>query len=204
MNSLFSLLLLKLCDPYGCVLNSVFFWLYTLAWEEGRILISFLFYCKVISLQLIKINGKKKMILFIDFLAVLGLPCCVDFSVVVVQGLLIMGASPLVEQRLQGAQASAVVAHGLSCSSACRNPPDLGSNPLFLWILYHWAATEAPCPPHFYPNLPLNLLRLDKQLGYLACLQLENLAVLPVEGVQCGIHLVFCKWLMFGFPCVPW
>jgi len=35
VNSLFSMLLLEICDPNGCVLNSVFFLLYILAWEEG-------------------------------------------------------------------------------------------------------------------------------------------------------------------------
>ena len=63
-----------------------------------------------------------KIILLIDFVAVLGLPCCVDFSLVAAQGLLIVVVPPLMEHGIQGAQASAVVARGCSCSSACRIP----------------------------------------------------------------------------------
>ena len=40
VNSFFSMLILEICDPNGCVLNSVFFLLYALAWEEGRIVSS--------------------------------------------------------------------------------------------------------------------------------------------------------------------
>ena len=42
-----------------------------------------------------------KIILCIDFLAVLGLPCCVDFSPVAAQGLLVVVVPPLVEHGLQ-------------------------------------------------------------------------------------------------------
>ena len=81
-----------------------------------------------------------KIILCIDFLAVLGLPCCVDFSPVAAQGLLAVVVPPLVEHGLQGAQASAVVAHGLSCSSACRVLQTRDRTLVLCidrWILYH-------------------------------------------------------------------
>ena len=98
------------------------------------------------------------------FSTVLGLSCCVGFSIVVasggysqfvVQGLLIAVASLVVEQGLQGAGASEVEAHGLSgfhswaldytlnslahrlsCSVAGRIFLDQGWNP---WVL-HWQA----------------------------------------------------------------
>ena len=88
-----------------------------------------------------------KIILLIDFLAVLGLPCCVDFSPVAVQGLLVVVVPPLVERGLQGAQASAVVAHRLSCSLACRILQTRDRTLVLCidrWILYHWATREAP------------------------------------------------------------
>ena len=61
------------------------------------------------------INSFKKIILFI--LAVLGLHCCVGFYLVAasgVHGLLNVGASLVSEHGFQGAQASVVVACGLS------------------------------------------------------------------------------------------
>lgn len=49
---LFSVLPLKVCDPYGSVPNLVFFLLYTLAWERGRVPILF------ISVQTLFLNCK--------------------------------------------------------------------------------------------------------------------------------------------------
>ena len=47
------------------------------------------------------------------YLAVLGLPCCIGFSLVAVHGLLIVAASILVEQGLLSICTSAVAAPGL-------------------------------------------------------------------------------------------
>ena len=72
-----------------------------------------------------------KIYLFIYlFIAVLGLHCCIDFSLVVVVasrgyslvalcGLLIVVASLVAEHRLQFTQASVVVVHGLSSCNFC-------------------------------------------------------------------------------------
>ena len=70
---------------------------------------------------------KKLFTYLILFLAVLGLHCCMGFSLVVksrgyslvvVHGLLIVRASLVAEHGLQGAWASVTAAHGLSsCSS---------------------------------------------------------------------------------------
>ena len=52
----------------------------------------------------------------------------------VVQGLLIVGASLDAEHGLLSLQASVVVVHGLSCPAACGIFPDQGLNPYSL----HW------------------------------------------------------------------
>ena len=73
-------------------------------------------------------------------LAVLGLHCCMDFSLVAELGplfiaawsLLIVVASPVAKQRLRGAGASEVVACGIF--------PDQGSNPCLL----HWQVDSFP------------------------------------------------------------
>ena len=49
----------------------------------------------------------------IIFLAMLGLCCFMDFSLVVASGLLMVGTSFVAEHRLSGTQASAVEAPGL-------------------------------------------------------------------------------------------
>ena len=53
---------------------------------------------------------------------------------IAVHGLLIVVASLVAEHQALGAQASVVVAHGLSCSVACVIFLDQGSNPCAL----HW------------------------------------------------------------------
>ena len=77
------------------------------------------------------------------FLAVLDLRCCVCFSLVVAgprsscgARLLIPVASLTAEHRLQGAWASVVVAHVLSCTRACGVFLVQGLN---LYLL-HWQA----------------------------------------------------------------
>ena len=82
----------------------------------------------------------------VNFLAVLGLRRCADFSPIAASGArgLLLAVAPLVaEQGLQGLRASVVwarglvvLAHGLSCSAARGISPDRGSN-LCLW---HWQA----------------------------------------------------------------
>ena len=66
--------------------------------------------------------------LFISFLAVLGLCCCMqpfsscskrEFIFIVVHGLLIAMASLVAVHGFWGIWASVVVVHGLSCSKAC-------------------------------------------------------------------------------------
>ena len=52
------------------------------------------------------------------FLAVLGLHCCMGFSLVALHRLLITVTSPVAEHGLSGTRVSAVAAHGLkSCDS---------------------------------------------------------------------------------------
>ena len=100
--------------------------------------------------------------LFINlFLAVLGLHCCVDFSLVVVNRgyfpvvvcRLLTVVTSLVEQGLEAAQASVIVVHGLSCSEACGIFPDQGSNPCLL----HW---QVDCLPLNYQQSPVRLFIL--------------------------------------------
>ena len=90
-------------------------------------------------------------IFFHSLLAVLGLCCCLSFSLDVVPGLLVSVASLAAEHGLQHtgsvvaapklqSAGSVVVAHGLSCSTACGIFPDEGSNP---WLL-HWQADSSP------------------------------------------------------------
>ena len=102
------------------------------------------------------------LLLFYLFLAVLGLCCCIGFSLVVasrgcslvtVQRLLSAVASLAAEPRFQGAQfqfsscgswslehSSIVGVHGLSCSEACGIFLDQGSNPCLL----HWQVDSLP------------------------------------------------------------
>ena len=94
-----------------------------LHWQEGCHLLVFFFFLFL------------KIYLF---LAVLGLHCCVGFSLVpgatlvAMRGLLIAMVSLAAE--LWGERASIVVAHGLSCSLVCGIFPDQGSNLcLLLW-----------------------------------------------------------------------
>ena len=82
--------------------------------------------------------------LFIYLLAALGLRCCAQaFSSCGERGLLHCGAQAshcggpsCCRAWALGAQASVVVAHGLSCSTACGIVPDQGLNPCPL----HWQA----------------------------------------------------------------
>ena len=85
------------------------------------------------------LSGVSFFKLFIYLLAVLGLHCCAGFSLVVVCGLLIAVASPVVEQGLKGT-GSIVVVHGFSCSTACGILPDRGLNPCLL----HWQVDSLP------------------------------------------------------------
>ena len=61
----------------------------------------------------------------------LGLHCCMGFSLVALSGVhgFFIAVASLVEHGLQGAQASVVVAHGLSCPAARGIFPHQGSNP---------------------------------------------------------------------------
>ena len=117
------------------------------------------------------------------FLALLGLHCCVAFSLVVVsrgsslvsvRELLIAVASLVAQHRLQGAWASAavtprlwstastVVMHGLSCSEACGNFMDQGSNQCLL----HWQANSLPLSHKGIPNLSI---LIDRKLLSWSC-----------------------------------
>ena len=110
------------------------------------------------------------------FLAMLGLPCCGDFSLVVVSGCyslvvrgpLIAVASLVVGHGLQGVQASVlqayglqsmgsvVVAHGLSYSQACGILLDQGLNLCFLYLQapsLPLSCQGGPGPPSSKPNL---------------------------------------------------
>ena len=99
---------------------------------------------------------------FLFFLAALGLCCFTGFSLVVASGgcsLVVVCGLLIVEHRLQGAEASMAVAHGLSsvapglqctrsvvvlqelsCSMACGIFPDQGSKPCLLL----WQANSVP------------------------------------------------------------
>ena len=115
-------------------------------------------------------------------MSVLGLHCCLGFSLAVVNrgyflvavhGLLIAVASPDAEHRLSGMGASVVgapglwsagsivVTHGLSCSTASGIFPDRGLNPCLL----HWQVGSLPLSHHgsplqlffksdYFPTLP--------------------------------------------------
>ena len=61
-------------------------------------------------------------------------------SLVALCGLPTVVASPAAEHGLQGAQASVVVAHRLSCSTACKIFLDQGSSPCPL----HWQVDSYP------------------------------------------------------------
>ena len=113
------------------------------------------------------------LINFCLFLAVLGLHCCAGFSLVVasrgcslvlVCRLLIAVAFLFAEHGLQGAPASVVVAHRLSCSVACGIFPDRGSNPCLLhWQVYSLLPSHQGSPLKFsqyFPNVFFALLNL--------------------------------------------
>ena len=98
--------------------------------------------------------------MYLLFLAVLGLGCCVGFSLVAVSrgyslvehGLLIVVASLVAEHRLQGVQASAVVARGLSSCGiwaqllyGMQDLPGSGIKPIPCTgrqILNHWTTRD--------------------------------------------------------------
>ena len=107
------------------------------------------------------------------FTAVLGLHCCAGFSLVVasrgcslilVCRLLNAVAFLVAEHGLQGAPASVVVAHRLSCSVACGILPDQGSNPCLLhWQVYSLPPSHQGSPLNFsqyFPNVFFALLNL--------------------------------------------
>ena len=73
-------------------------------------------------------------------MAVLGLSCCVDFSL---QGL------PLLESMGPRHTGSAAVVHWLGCSIACGIFPNQGSNPCVL----HWQAFSSPQSQQGSPDL---------------------------------------------------
>ena len=101
-----------------------------------------------------------KKYLFISVLAVLGPCCCVGFSPVAVNGVLIAVASFVAEHGFKGAQVSVVVVlglqstcsivvvHGLSYFEACGIFPDQGLNPYLL----HWQADSLPLSHQGSPN----------------------------------------------------
>ena len=82
----------------------------------------------------------------IIILAMLGLRCCVGFSIVMVHGLLIVEASRVTEHRLSGHgpqlqhMGSLVAACELRCSVTHGIFPDEGSN----LCLLHWQADSSP------------------------------------------------------------
>ena len=108
------------------------------------------------------------------FLAVLGLLCCVGFSLVVksgdhclvaVGGLLIAVASLVAELRLQARGLNSCglralhcrlsnVVQGLSCPAACGIFLDQGSNPCPL----HWQADSYPLYHQVSPRCPLSMV----------------------------------------------
>ena len=122
-------------------------------------------------------------IILFYFLALLGLHCCVAFSLVAVsrgsslvsvRELLIAVAALAAEHRLQGMWTSAVVTpglwstaltvvtHRLSCCKACGNFLDQGSNQCLL----HWKANSLPLSHKGSPNLSI---LTDKKLLSRSC-----------------------------------
>ena len=119
-------------------------------------------------------------------LAVLGVRCCVGFSLVAaswgyfyvaVCGLLIVVASPVAEYSLQGIQdsivvlpglqstSSAVAVHRLSCSVACGLFLDQGSNPCLL----HWQADSLSLIHEGRPQWVLKWLHGRQELVKIMC-----------------------------------
>ena len=102
--------------------------------------------------------------LFIYFVAALGLHCCARASHC--DGFSCCGARAL------GAQASVVVARGLSCSAACGIFPDQGSTPCPLFWqedLNHWTAREVP-PCWFYIKaVMVGISKLSRDAFWTAC-----------------------------------
>ena len=124
-------------------------------------------------------------ILFILFLAVLGLCCSVQsFSscgergplFVAVHGLLVAVASLDVEHRLQGA-GSVAVAHGPSCSAACGILPDQGSNPCPLH-------RQADSQPLHHEGSPMDILKHTHNIKSTKIFKFET--------------------KFYGSPCVPY
>ena len=70
------------------------------------------------------------------------------YSLAVVCGLLMVVASPVAEQGLQGVRASVVVVHWLSCSAACGIFLDQGLNTHLL----HWQVDSLPLNQQGRPN----------------------------------------------------
>ena len=94
--------------------------------------------------------------IYLLFLAVLGLHCCVGSFLLVVRGLLIAVASRCEAQALGtwafsgcGTQAQWLWAHGLSCSMAYGIFPHQGSNPCFLY----WQVDSLPLSHLGSPNI---------------------------------------------------
>ena len=75
------------------------------------------------------------------------------YSLAVVCGLLVVVASPVAEQGLQGVRASVVVVHRLSCSAACGIFLDQGSN----LCLLHWQEDSLPLNDQGSPVLKVAL-----------------------------------------------
>ena len=91
-----------------------------------------------------------KCYIFILFLAMLGLCCCVGLSLVAVCGLLIVMASLAAAPRLLST-GSVVVAHGLSCSTSCGIFLDQTLNQCLL----HWQADSLSMSQQGSPSGPL-------------------------------------------------
>ena len=157
--------------------------------------------------------------------AVLGLCCSAGFSLIMesegyspvsVCRLLIAVAFLVAKHGLQSMQASVVVAHGLSCSTACAIFPDQGSNPCPL----HWQADSLLLShqgnPHLYNNINAtyyskvwissNLFNESPILGYLISvllllklLFLQLFLYLPLYFLELNSQKSNCYALMYIF-----
>ena len=114
--------------------------------------LQFILFQLVLHLSFLKTFPKVFFLAMYLFLAVLGVPCCVDFSLVVASGgySLVVVCGLLLWQLLLWSMGSrtpglystgsTAVVNQLSCSAACGIFPDRGSNPCLL----HWQGDSLP------------------------------------------------------------